>query len=182
MTLLMPAKLTLLLQPLDSHVLGQFKVAVQRKHQQARSASASGSAGIVELVSCIQGAITEVVQGLDWMAAFDHNGFGADSQLISKRVLSAICSPEIHFLSADRPSVAELQVCFPLRHKVPYASLWKCVGALIAEKSLAAEMPFAVVVPEDPPPHGPMGAHGCLPDFIAVRSRSRLRIKQPRLE
>ena len=83
-----PARLTWLLQPLDTHAFALFKHALRMLYQRARAASPSGDVDIAQFFQCLYDTIRTILQGRRWSPAFDNNGFG-ESRL-SPRVASAL--------------------------------------------------------------------------------------------
>ena len=113
--IVVPAKLTWLLQPLDTHVFLAYKNHLRRAYQLARIGTSTGVVGLAELLACIYVATQNVIESCEWGAAFDHNGFGHMQTRVSARVLSWIeldaplCAP------SHRPTEDRLRACFPRR-------------------------------------------------------------------
>ena len=77
-----PASLTWLLQPLDTHVFGLLKRRMVVAQQEIRCATADGRLPGVAWVSVLQQAVQEVIQSRDWQLAFSGNGLlGCDAAL-----------------------------------------------------------------------------------------------------
>ena len=134
--IVVPSKMTWLLQPLDTHVFALFKRRVRGAVQRARC-EADVDASIVEIVLLALGeSIDAVLLGRMWAAAFESNGFGQGQTCVSQRVLDSLELSAAPVVSRDRPSADCLRPCFPRR------------AHIIAAKILAAsEKPFAPPAP-----------------------------------
>ena len=122
---LVPAKLTWLLQPLDTHAFQPYKAFLQEAYQQARAASANGDLDIAQFLACVYGTIKQILEGREWAAVFDKDGF-ASSQAMIRATIQDHLQISVPFAIPDTcPSDAQLQVCFPKRSRVPVAALWR---------------------------------------------------------
>ena len=115
--IVVPAKLTWLLQILDTHVFFAYKHHIQRAYQLARIRTSDGIVGLAELVGCVYAAIQNVIEGSSWGPAFDHNGFGHSQTKVSARVLSWLQLDSPPCVSSERPTDDQLHACFPRRVK-----------------------------------------------------------------
>ena len=115
--IIVPAKLTWLLQILDTHVFFAYKNHMQRAYQLARIGTHDGVVGIAELLGCVYVAIQNVIEGSSWASAFDHNGFGCLQIHVSARVLSWLQFNTPPCVSSQRPTDDQLHACFPWRVK-----------------------------------------------------------------
>jgi hypothetical protein len=123
-----PAKLTWLLQPLDTHAFLLFKLMLQRFCLAARiRLNRVGPLDVDELIQCICSAIREVLQGRTWTHAFEHNGIGLAQAGLSVRVKAALQIDAVPATCDARPNEEQLQRCFPKRTAVkPLANaIWK---------------------------------------------------------
>lgn len=119
------AKMTGVIQPLDTHAFLRFKLYLQQAYQRARLTTADGAIGISQLIPCVCEAIRHVLQAHCWGVAFDHDGFGPSQAGVSERVRRRL---EVHALPdipAIRPSLEQLKTCFPKRAIVPVKSVWR---------------------------------------------------------
>ena len=122
-----PAQTTWLLQPLDTHAFLAFKARLRDAYQQARIEAAAGDLNIEQFLLCLCRAIRNVLQGRRWSAAFDANGFSNGQMQVSrsvKRRLEVGADDPLH-VPSSRPTVEQLQCCFPRRARVPVAALWR---------------------------------------------------------
>ena len=108
-----PAGLTWLLQPLDTHVFAQMKRAIRDAYQDRvgrEGAMALATPGWVEVVT---NTIYCFLRRGRWAHAFDHNGFGASQQLVSQRVLSALEWQTAPAVPSSEPSEAQVRALCP---------------------------------------------------------------------
>jgi hypothetical protein len=166
--LIVPPKLTSLLQPLDTHAFMSYKHALQEAYQVEQATGCCCVLPIAALLRCVCESIRATLEGRCWASAFDETGFGGQQRLVGRRVRGAMglgnedCVPVILNL---RPSDDLLALCFPRRARVPVAALWRSFDVASAPASSHA-----------PPPHRveqrvvPISTH--VPDDIA-RGRTR---------
>ena len=129
-----PPKLTWLLQPLDTDGFASFKHAVRCAHQAARieAAGAGRDAGVRCLIASLCGAIRTVLNSRCWAVVFDRDGFGASQALIGRRVRKHLELEAAPVVASTRPGDEVLRHCFPARFVVPTALVWRPVGAAVA--------------------------------------------------
>jgi hypothetical protein len=143
---LVPAKLTWLLQPLDTHGFNRYKAHLRRKYQEARIVSPDLEIG--EFLACLYSAVRQVLQGIHWAIAFDQDGFGARQHAVSSKVVDQLGAPPGGQALSSRPTVAEVALCFPRRAAVPTVH----VRALVAAEAAWLWRPFDVAPPVHAPP------------------------------
>lgn len=125
--LLVPAKLTWFMQPLDTHAFHAFKCRLRLAYQIARVRTTDGKATVADLFDSIFVAIREILETRSWANAFDRDGFSVGQTRVRKRKWRALGITAPVPLGSDRPTAEQLSVVFPKRRKVPFASLWRCV-------------------------------------------------------
>lgn len=131
--LFVAAKMTGLLQPLDTHVFWPFKAHLRRAFQAARARSADGHVDVGGLLECVYEATRCVMQGRRWADAFDKDGFSAGQAGVSRRrVLAALQLDDLAPVSSARPSIDELRWCFPKRAAIQCDLLWRCFDGAVA--------------------------------------------------
>ena len=118
-----PARLTWLLQPCDTHAFLKFKVFLKKAYQSARVRAASRELSIAEFLACMYSAILQVLQGNVWGSAFDADGFGQRQQQLSSYVQRQLQITEPLSLPDSLPSEEMLRHCFPRGAKVPHVAL-----------------------------------------------------------
>ena len=136
--ILIPASMTRLLQPLDTHVFLRYKLYLQKEYQVARVRGTSGQLNVEGLIGCINQAIANIIEERPWAAAFDGNGLSSGLSNLRARIKeelqldsAALEIPEV------RPTLAELKACFPQRSRhIPVASIWRAIDGA-APKAIA---------------------------------------------
>ena len=132
---IVPAKMTWLLQPLDTHVFLRYKAYLRTAYQLARIAAVDGQLSIAQFLQVLYETIRKVLQGHRWARAFDENGLGQVGGESLQPLLSGYIRRHLQ-LSAPPTSPAAappedmLKLCYPRNAKVlsrlllrPYQSL-----------------------------------------------------------
>ena len=127
--MLVPARLTWLLQPCDTHMFFKYKLHLKKAYQRRRSeAMIGGALGVKDLLGCVYAASEHVVADITgWKQAFLDDGYGARQTQLSafrRRHLELEASPEV---GDHKPSVDQVKLCFPQNQTVPTMSqLFRC--------------------------------------------------------
>ena len=132
---LIPAQMTGLLQPLDTHGFQRYKKYLREQYQLAKIRLASSDLAITDFLTCMYDAINVVLGGIDWSIAFDRDGYSAGQQGLSTRVTERLSIAPPLAVPSTRPSDSELALCFPRRTVVPVDLLWstsQSVGSAVA--------------------------------------------------
>ena len=130
-----PARLTWLLQPLDTHAFLPYKMLLHRAYQQARINCVDGTVGLAGLVASVLTAITDVLERRAWAVAFDHNGFGNNQARVSDRVTSWLQMARPVRIPDDRPSLDQLRSAFPRRVRVAVLNILRPLDATLRDRS-----------------------------------------------
>ena len=138
-----PAKLTWLLQPCDTHMFQRYKLHLQKAYQNRQAEEAVGGVLKVEqLLDCIYETSDHIMEDIGgWKPAFQDDGFGAKQAGLSDfrlRHLELEAAPE---LGALQPSLEQVRLCFPERQRVPPPAKLFCCPALRAPLLAAAKAP-----------------------------------------
>lgn len=142
-----PAKLTWLLQPLDTHAFGLFKHVLGAAYQRAQARAADGRVALAEFLPCVFEAIRIALQGRRWGGAFDSNGFGQRQTHVAPRVLEQLELDDVRHVPSEQPTDAQLRLCFPRRSLVPLALLWRPVHGPPAARAKALPAAAAKAAP-----------------------------------
>ena len=148
---IVPPKLTWLLQPLDTDGFAPFKAALRAEHQAARirAAPAGGAVGARCLIVSICAAIRGVLNRRRWAVVFDRNGYGACQSRLGRRVRMQLELSTAPMVSATRLDIADLQHCFPARTTIHSTVIWQALDAAAD----APAVPEALLpAPPLPPP------------------------------
>ena len=121
--IIIPAKLTWLLQPCDTHAFHRYKVYLKKVYQEARAATLDGQLSVAQFLPCVYATVRRVLQGQKWSEAFDQDGFGhrqGQTSVYVRRMLQQ--AGEIHAPDGI-PTEGDLQLCFPKGATVPKSIL-----------------------------------------------------------
>ena len=165
--LVVSAKMTSKLQPLDTHAFAAFKLRLQRLFQDARIDNFDAFDILGALLKSIIGAIQQVLEARDWSSAFSNNGLTHRQMKLGSRVKAEIGGKVVKrgAVPDSKPTVEQLALCFPKRTRVPETALFrpliskpKAFPGVLAASSAAS--------PQD------LTSEGVWP--IALRTRGRL--------
>jgi hypothetical protein len=134
--IVVPARLTWLLQPLDTHVFLRFQFYLKTAYQSARVRLESQELSVAEFLACTFSAIRHILQGNAWAAAFDADGFGDGQRQISPFIQRQLQLTDALALPATMPTEEHLQHCFPKGWKVPHRSLLRPLQIFSQPKAL----------------------------------------------
>ena len=118
---IIPPKLTWLLQPLDTHVFASMKRAVRDAYQTRLGANGGLALSMRDWVGVVCHTVYRFLAPRDWARAFDHNGFGSKQQLVSRRVLTGLELTAIPEVSSTEPTRSQLASLWPRGARVEAA-------------------------------------------------------------
>ena len=118
-----PAKLTWLLQPLDTHAFSVYKRVLRADYCRLVQESATGRVSVAEVVGSIGRTIRKVLHRKVWKTAFEQNGFTTGTRRASKRVLSHLQWSHPPKISSELPSFAQFESMLPSRMDLPLREL-----------------------------------------------------------
>ena len=120
-----PARLTWLVQPLDTSGLALYKRYLRKAYQSARARKpeTAGELSISDFLRCVYASIRFVLCGREWGAAFDGDGYGRRQVALSDRVRRCFLGDAGVVVGSARPSAEQLREVFPRRARVPFASI-----------------------------------------------------------
>jgi hypothetical protein len=116
-----PAKLTWLLQPADTHLFAPLKSAVRRKYTNMQLETTDGRIDKEQWLSVVVDALSEVVVDRSWSNAFASNGITNRQPDASMYVRTMGGLSRGNYATA-KPTLPELQYLFGMTN-IPYASL-----------------------------------------------------------
>jgi hypothetical protein len=140
-----PAKLTYLLQPCDTHVFSQLKHALREAWRNARSnseAAISATAWLLLIFRCIR----IVLQGKPWLHAFQSTGALTLQQCLAPRVFYRMGLRAAPVVPPGPPTQQEARVVFPKNVRLNVMSYVLWCRALELNKGSSAVPGAAVVV------------------------------------
>ena len=121
---LVPAKMTWLLQPCDTHAFARFKRAMRSLTEKAASLAVAGRVDIVACVRCVLAAILHVLQGTVWRRAFEEVGLCGSQDALGRAVACRLQFARDVAFGNTQPSADALRCVFPRRCVVRYTALW----------------------------------------------------------
>ena len=92
---IVPAELTWLLQPCDTHAFLLFKVPMKSSSQAQQIESPASELGIHEFPACVYDAVRSVLQGCRWVATLDEDGWGCRHADVSAVRQAALDFPPV---------------------------------------------------------------------------------------
>ena len=116
--LTIPAKLTWLIQPLDTHVFASFKRRLEHIHQAACISAVRGDVTLAMFLQCVGAAIEDVVLHGSWAQAFGSDGFGHMQAGLSDRVRAELGLEGSATCPAACPTLEQVACCFPKRFRL----------------------------------------------------------------
>lgn len=154
LVIMLPAKLTWLLQVCDVCVFRELKQRLRMRKSFLRLASRSGRLNPGDWISCCGGAVREVIVNRSWEEAFDKMGLGQNLDLVTGRARRAIA------LDAVQPALPTRAEFGRMVNKMPHTDAFRrlhqsIVGHFLHVKNLPVGTPplcGAVVPLPDVPP------------------------------
>lgn len=117
-----PAKLTWLLQPLDTHAFARYKRFLTESYRRHLLESPGGRADVADIILLVAKTCLKVLQGVAWAYAFDGNGFGARQRRARPTLLAHTEWASPPELTARLPTYEEVQSIFPKRKDISAAA------------------------------------------------------------
>ena len=111
--LTIPSKLTWLLQPLDTHAFAGFKRKLSELDQSQCTELLGCEVGVRALVRRVSIVVNSEILESSWARAFDSNGLGHLQSRVSDRVRSVLNVVEPFEISAERPGLGQVALCYP---------------------------------------------------------------------
>ena len=132
---LVPARLTWLLQPCDTHAFQLYKQLLKAAYQRRRMASPTGELHVRDFLPCIFDAIRYILQGRRWANAFDSDGFGRSQAALSPFIQRHLQLDGPFEVPCGEPTEEQLRLCLPARCRLNVALFMR---PFAAPKALAA--------------------------------------------
>lgn len=129
--LYVPARLTWLLQPCDTHLFARFKNELRRRWHEERCQSESGIISSAGWLHIIAQAIRVVIQGNKWRNSFSETGAIDDQAGLSKYILGHMGLLEPFAAPSTPPPLENVRRIFPkgLKFNVENYVLWPTTQA-----------------------------------------------------
>ena len=114
-----PAKLTWVLQPCDTHVFAVLKNTLRNECQLLLLQVADGRMTMTLLLSAVMRTIAIVLRGRSWRAAFWELGLTGVQACLSDLILQKLELQTRPWIGNEMPALADLQHVFPARAVLP---------------------------------------------------------------
>jgi hypothetical protein len=111
--LLVPAKMTWLLQPCDTHVFSKYKRYLKQKFTESAGLMEGAGNKAATMIQLVVQAIRHVLQANVWQTAFQETGMWRDQTGVSAFILSRLEYEAIPILPDSRPTADMLRACWP---------------------------------------------------------------------
>ena len=148
-----PAKLTWLLQPLDTHVFASFKRRLEDAHHAARVRDARGEVAFPHFMQCVYSTIDAAISKRSWHDAFDGDGFNASQLGLSTRIKNQLRIKGPARVPEGQPSLDDVAQCFPKRFRLTHGMAFGAATQPILRRSRAlADRPVPVGIRLHPSP------------------------------
>ena len=118
-----PARLTWLLQPCDTHMFIRFKRFL-KVHFQMEFGEYDGRRSVVYMIQLVVRAIRHIIQGYDWSSSFENNGLTNQPERVSSFIKNQIETRDLPPLEGhDPPTLGDLRLCWPRNRPMPEAAV-----------------------------------------------------------
>ena len=104
-----PARLTWLLQPADTHCFALLKASLRQKFHDTALLAAYGKVTVKNILEHLDRAIRSVFQGRSWSEAFEGNGCSCGQRRVRQRILEALEWPAIPQVDNCLPALQDFQ-------------------------------------------------------------------------
>ena len=121
--IVVPAKLTWLLQPCDTHAFQRYKLYLKAAYQRLQISSASGQVSTPDFITAVCQTIRFVLQARRWAGAFDQDGYEFGQARLAPSVLRQIGLDVSPSVGAARPSEDVVRLCYPRNAAIPLPTL-----------------------------------------------------------
>ena len=166
-----PAKMTWLLQPCDTHLFAAYKQHLKSSFSDQASQDGPDAVTTTAMIFLLCKTIRQVMQGRSWRTAFDACGCGLTQSSVSQATLATLGWAKVPKLPPCRPSLDGLTHIYPGRFRIPHAALWAPFDAPL-DLALAPDNSEEEAAPESVDHEGPGVWHGRL------RSTSTLHMEE----
>ena len=124
-TVVIPAKMTGLLQPLDTHVFYRLKMYLRYRYLEKAAQTATGRVPLQHMIMAVNDAVRFILQKYTWSRAFESNGFSLHGGPLRDRIREAMgCSDSCQWHN-DRPlSLRQFQDIWPAGKHIPFADVF----------------------------------------------------------
>ena len=145
--IVIPARLTWLLQPCDTHVFAVYKRYMRKLWSEKAMLTATGEIDILQFFEIVFEVIQDIVLNRDWSYAFKANGFHTGFVHLSSYIMKKLEFGETRpVVNSDIPSVQDIARCFPVNVTIPMRIIMNHFYAQPVQALPAAPAPTGAVV------------------------------------
>ena len=116
-----PAQVTYLVQPLDTHGFASFKVWLRQRYEDLRSASADGVVDRLQWLRTLQVAKKLLFDPRSWTHAFQDTGARMPCPRLTNELSAHVASRVARCAVALEPDIQSLSLVWPRRRRMAYA-------------------------------------------------------------
>ena len=169
-----PAKMTWLVQPCDTHCFARMKSYLRKSWHSAQCKSTSGVVSVQEWLQVIITGMDSVLRRTSWRKAFEDTGILQNQTLLSRFVLAALGLHEPPHVPCTQPTVDMLQVIFSKKYRVHLAWFFLPQRPEVhhAREQVVGTKPF------EPGAPAPVEAEGPICSRTRAQTAARLRSQQ----
>ena len=139
---LIPAKMTYVLQPLDTHVFARYKIKLLQSLTQYRISSGRATLDSIDVIRVINRLCRSFFCGYHWGAPFDNDGYGlgdSPQARVSKFIRTHLGLPIQLSVSKARPSEESLLILYPVNVRPPWGFILPTRQSMIARSMSDAQ-------------------------------------------
>ena len=174
---IIPAKLTWILQPCDTHVFAAYKNFLVNECQRISVSRVGGRLSIHHLLDAVAATINKFLNVSDWPKAFYDAGLVGNQRCVSRRVLEKIGQTDRPALPTHTiPTLEQIRQVFPRNLNPPVDLLFVALERLAATLSsgpATGSVPSSTLIAPTPPAM-PMHAHAPGPHLDMATSTAVL--------
>ena len=150
--IVIPANLTWLLQPCDTHVFAIYKKYMRKLWSEHVDKSPDGVIDMISFLTIVFAVIMDIVQATDWSYAFKEDGFYTHFGYLSNFIMKQLKYESKPPIVSTLPSVEDVRCCFPKRRAIVGHILLK---QLQQPRLLALPAPASAPILQDSAPAVP---------------------------
>ena len=143
--LFVPASMTWLLQPCDTHLFSKYKSFLAARYHEELLRSSDGCVSTRDMIACMSDAVRLVLQSFAWAPSFIGNGFDRGQRQLREKIKQELQWLDDDAVDGSLPSLESLRALFPQKRFIPLAELFHCFRPPRgrAGAAVVAELPAA---------------------------------------
>ena len=121
-----PARLTWLVQPADTHCVALLKALLRKRFHDTLLANEDGKVRIQDILLHRNEGIRTVLQGRRWKGAFEGYGYAAGQRLVRRGILEVLEWETAPMVPSTLPALRDLEMVFLRKREFPLRKLLAC--------------------------------------------------------